>query len=129
MGKNNPAYALQTTMLDMKTRNEAGAQAMRIFRLVTERYPSCADGWFWLGIALTETLRYTKIIRMAYEAHTPAMTTEGVRAFRAAYDSKPDDLIFATYYGEALMAYCEEFDTALAFWNSIIVSRKRICSA
>lgn len=124
MGQNNPAFTLKPASLEMDARNQAGEQALRTFRQLTALYPKFTDGWLWLGITLTETLQYSKKHPDGAPMRTAAEVAEGVRAFRTAYELKPDDLIYTSYYGEALMVYREDFDAARTLWERYLTVAK-----
>ncbi|MHB9132311.1 MAG: tetratricopeptide repeat protein [Armatimonadota bacterium] len=120
MGQNNPTYAQSAVKLDNDTRNAAGAQALDIFRRVVKSHPEYADGWLWLGIALTETLVYSKEHPKGKCAPTDAQITEGMQAFRVAYMRNPADLVTVSYYGEGLMVYQKDFDNARKLWEGYL---------
>ena len=118
MGDNNPQYTLTPKKMSADARNRAGEQALRVFEQVTTLYPDFSDGWLWLGIARTEMLIYDKDGADGKPRRTPEDIALGVRAFRFAVDAKPDNLLCATFYGDALMVYLEDFDAARAFWEN-----------
>jgi hypothetical protein len=118
MGRNNPAYACTPEELTAQQRNDAAQPALSTLQQLTTLYPKYADGWLWLGIALTETLCYSKQSPKGAPSSTPATITEGVRAFRTAYECNPTDLVCVTYYGDALMQYRADFDAARQLWEN-----------
>lgn len=124
MGRNNPNYSLQPEKLDFDTRNSAAAQARRIFQQVTTRFPRYGDGWLWLGISLTETLAYSKKKPEGEPVRVVADLADGVQAFRRAYESKTDDIVYAMYYGEALMTCSGDFDGARVLWSEYLKSAR-----
>lgn len=124
MGQNNPGYALKRAELDQTARNEAGAQAVRTLKQLTTLYPKFADGWLWLGIAYTETLRYSDKAPRGEPARTKESIASGIEAFRTAWELQPNDLVYATYFGEALMTYCADFDGARKFWEKYLATVK-----
>lgn len=124
MGQNNPEYALQPAKLDATARNDAGGRARRIFQQLTARFPDNGDGWLWLGISYTETLRYTPKAPKGERQRSAEEIADGLHAFRTAYESKPDDIVYAVYYGEALMTCSEDFDGARKLWDKYLKNAK-----
>lgn len=124
MGQNNQTYALKTTRMDMEKRNETGAQALRIFHQLVTRYPDFADGWLWLGIALTERLQYSPKHPEGESLRSKEEIAEGMSAFRKAYECRPDDLVCVLYYGEALMTYRQDFDKARTLWEQYLLTAR-----
>ena len=116
MGQNNPAYALVAEKLPVATRNAAGKQALQVFQAVVKREPRYADGWLWLGITCIERLEYGKEGTPGKPVRTPAAINEGIEAFRTAYlhDRANEDCV--KYYGDALMEFRQDFDTARKLW-------------
>jgi tetratricopeptide (TPR) repeat protein len=124
MGINNPEYARRVIKSDPATRDVAGSQALCVFQQVTTLAPDNQDGWLWLGIAYTERLHYTKQTPQGIATHTRADITAGMDAFRMALRCQPTDLLCATYYGDALMTYCQNFDAAREFWDNYLTIAK-----
>ena len=124
MGMNNPDYARRPATIDPSTRDHAGPQAARVFQQVTTLAPDNADGWLWLGIANTEMLRYTKKAPQGEPANSLADLQAGLRAFRSAVHCQSNDLLCATYYGDALMRYGGDFDAARDFWDNYASTAK-----
>lgn len=120
MGQNNPVYAGFAMKLEMDTRNAAGAQALRTFYTVVKLDPQSADAWLWLGIALTETLYYSKEAPQGQRVSSETNIAEGIQAFKNAYDRAPADITCVKYYGEALMTYRRDFDAARKLWESYL---------
>lgn len=122
--RNNPDIAPPGTKSDPSitadARNEAGAQALRIFRAIVTRAPQNAQGWLWLGITLTNTLQYSKEHPKGERVLTDADLTEAMEAFRTAYERAPTDMTFVGYYGDALMELRKDFDTARKLWDSFL---------
>lgn len=124
MGINNPDYARKTENIDPASREKAGMQALHVFQQVTTLAPDDQEGWLWLGIVYTETLHYTKKTPQGVPAHTDADISAGINAFRAALRCQPSDLLCATYYGDALMTFCANFDAARDFWDNYLTTAK-----
>ncbi len=124
MGLNNPFYAETVEKETPEARNIAGTRALEIFREVVKQYPQYADGWLWLGIALTETLRYTKDHPEGIPTATDEEITEGMQAFKTAHERSPTDLVYASYYGEGLMTYRRDFATAYKMWETFAAVAK-----
>ena len=120
MGQNNPEYAVTAEKLTFEKRNDAGQQALRTLRTVVKRSPQFAQGWLWLGIALTETLVYTKNTPQGHISASEANITEGVEAYRSAYqfDNANEDCV--KYYGDALQEYKRDFDGAIQVWKKYL---------
>lgn len=117
MGENNPAYARAAVKLDAATRNAAEAQALGIFQRVVKQYPSYAEGWLWLGIALCEALQYSPEHPDGEPARTEASTTEGLQCFRTAWELSPSDLVTVSFYCESLVTYRRDFPLARKIWE------------
>lgn len=117
MSQNNPCYAAKPAKLDFAARNAAGDQAVQTFQKVVKLHPQLADGWLWLGIALTETLHYSKEFPQGQAVTSESQLTDGVQAFRTAYERTPTNLICVSYYGEALMVYKRDFAAAGKLWE------------
>jgi len=117
MGQNNPTYTDSTAKYTIESRNMAAEQALNTFRTVVKLYPQYAEGWLWLGIALTETLHYTKEAPQGQHVITENKINEGVQAFRNAYERAPADITYVKYYGDALMVYQYDFDGARKLWE------------
>ncbi len=124
MGMNNPDYARRPVKIDLNAREKAGMQAIRVFQQVTALAPNNQDGWLWLGIAYTEKLHYAKKAAHGVPAHTDADIAAGIAAFRTALRCQPTDLLCATYYGDALMTFCANFDAAHDFWDNYFTTAK-----
>lgn len=120
MGQNNPAYAPAAATLPIDTRNQAGEQALRTFQAVVKRNPKSVDGWLWSGIALTETLYYTKKDPKGVPVRNEARVTEGVNAFRTAYELAPDEMVCVSYYSDALMNYRKDFAAVRNLWDTFL---------
>lgn len=122
--QNNPAVAPPTvkadTSLTPEARNEASAQAQRIFRAVVTRAPQNPQGWLWLGIALTQTLQYSKEHPKGEPMRTEPVLVEAMDAYRTAYERASTDIVFVGYYGDALMELRRDFDTARKLWDSFL---------
>jgi len=124
MGINNPDYARRVVKVDPNARNAAGVKALHVFHQVTTLAPDDQEGWLWLGIAYTETLHYTDKSTQGEPARTHADIQSGINAFRTAFRCQPTDLLCATYYGDAMMVYCENFDGARDFWENYLSTAK-----
>ncbi len=120
MGQNNPSMPSHPRELSADARNAAGEQALSTFRTVVKLYPQSAEGWLWLGIALTETLRYSKEAPQGQRTLSDDRIAEGVQALRNAYQRAPADITFVRYYGDALMTYKHDFDGARKFWETFL---------
>ncbi|MHB9023638.1 MAG: tetratricopeptide repeat protein [Armatimonadota bacterium] len=120
MGQNNPEYAAQPTKLEMAERNAAGEQALGIFRRLVKMNDKVAEHWLWLGIALTETLTYSKKKPTGAPVTNEKVLAEGIQAFKAAFDRNPRELVIATYYGTALLERRRDFDGTLAVWQKFL---------
>jgi hypothetical protein len=122
--QNNPALAppgvKPDTSLSHAARNDAAAQAQRIFRAVVTRVPQNAQGWLWLGITLSQTLQYDKEHPKGQRVLTDAVLTEALDAYRTAYERAATDMVFVGYYGDALMELRRDFDTARKLWDSFL---------
>jgi len=120
MGQNNPAYAAAPEPLTFEKRNDAGKQALRTLQTVVKRSPQFAQGWLWLGIALTETLEYTKDAPKGRPLVTNVTLTDGIEAFHRAYqyDAVNEDCV--KYYGDALIEYRRDFDGAIQLWSQYL---------
>ena len=86
MGQNDPVYAGVPMKYSADARNAAGEQALSTFRTVVKLYPQAAEGWLWLGIALTETLAYSADAPQGRRTLSEEKIAEGLRAFRSAYE-------------------------------------------
>jgi hypothetical protein len=117
LGQNNPAYAKQSSVLAGEARNIAGEQACNTFARLVKHYPDFADGWRWLGTALLDTLRYTKATPAGQPIRTPARVADAVAALRTAYELQPTCLQCVSFYGDALMEYCKDFEEARKIWE------------
>lgn len=117
VGQNNPVYAATPEQLTPEKRNAAGEQALRTLQAVVKRNPRYAQGWLWLGIALTETQRYSKQAPQGKPAATPADIAAAVEAFQHAHQFDPKNEDCVKYYGDALMEYRKDFDGALKLWQ------------
>lgn len=120
MGQNDPVYADTPTKYSAEARNAAGAQALSTFRTVVKLYPQSAEGWLWLGIALTETLAYDKDAPQGRRTLTDEKVAEGMQAFRGAYERAPADITYVKYYGDALLQYKHDFDGARKLWETFL---------
>ncbi len=120
MGQNNPVYAGVPMQYGADARNAAGEQALSTFRTVVKLYPQSADGWLWLGIALTETLEYSKEVPQGRRTLTGEKIAEGVQAFRCAYERAPANITYVKYYGDALMKYKHDFEAARKLWETFL---------
>jgi tetratricopeptide (TPR) repeat protein len=120
MGQNNPAYAPAPDKLSFEQRNSAGEQALRTFQDVVKREPRLSEGWLWLGIAYTENLRYSKEFPHGHPIVTEAVTSDGIEAFRKAYECDPANEDCVKYYGDALIEYRKDFDAALKLWEKYL---------
>lgn len=122
MGENNPAFAPAPNKLSPDARNKAGKQATQLFTQLSVLYPDFPDGWLWLGIACTNTLHYQKNGVIDKTPHSPEELATALRAFRNALDLVPQNLLYATYYGDALMSYLQDFDAAYNFWQQYLTA-------
>ncbi len=120
MGRNNPAYAKDQNKLSIAERNTAGDKALSTFRMVVKLEPKSSQAWLWLGIALTETLYYTKEVPRGHPQLTDSRITEGVNAFRTAYERDPVCEDCVKYYGDALIEYRRDFDGARKLWETYL---------
>ncbi len=122
MGQNNPALALEPERLPLEQRNAAADQALRTFKVVVKREPKLAEGWLWLGIALTQTLRYSREFPQGKPLRTEANINEGLQAFRTAYECAPANEDCIKYYSDALMEFRKDFQTALTLWEKYLAA-------
>jgi len=120
MGQNNPVYSGTPMKNCADARNAAGEQALSTFRTVVKLYPQFAEGWLWLGIALTETLYYSKDEPQGRSTLTEEKSAEGVQAFRCAYDRAPANITYVKYFGDALMTYKHDFEGARKLWAAFL---------
>lgn len=122
MGQNNPLFSVDRgkTTLTPEARNAAGEQALRTFQSVVKRYPQSAQGWMWLGITLTRTLRYSKEHPNGEPAATNEQIVEGLDAFRRAFERSPTDVNCVSFYGDALMEFRRDFDAARKIWDGFL---------
>ncbi len=122
--QNNPALAPPGVKVDaalsFEARNEAAAQALRTFRSVVTRAPQHAQAWLWLGITLTNTLHYSKEHPKGERVLTEAALNEGMEAFRTAFERQPTDITCVSFFGDALMEFRRDFDTARKLWDSFL---------
>jgi len=117
MGQNNPEFATTPLKLSPEARNTAGEQALRTFQSLVKLKPQYADGWLWLGLALTETLHYSKEHPEGESVLDEARITDGLSALRIAYQQNPANLTYVCCYSDALMAYRKDFDAARKLWD------------
>jgi tetratricopeptide (TPR) repeat protein len=119
MGHNNPAVSCTKPVeLPPEARNAAGERALHAFRSITKLDPKCADGWLWLGIALTQRLRYNEEAPQGEPVVDEAALNEGFIAFRTAYECHPRDPLYVSYYGEMLMSVRKDFEGARRLWDT-----------
>lgn len=116
MGENNPKYAPVPHKISPEQRNIAGQQAQQLFIQLTVLYPDFPDGWLWLGIASTYRLHYQNDGSVINKPLATEELASALRAFRNALALMPQNLLYATYYGDALMSYLQDFDAAQEFW-------------
>lgn len=120
MGQNNPDFALVPEKLPIAQRNAAGDQALRTFKVVVKREPRLAEGWLWLGIALTQSLQYSRDFPQGRLVRTEPAINEGLTAFRTAYECDATGEDGIKYYSDALMEFRKDFDTALTLWEKYL---------
>jgi hypothetical protein len=120
MGQNNPIYAADDAKLSVEARNAAGAQALATFRTVTQQFAEVAEGWMWLGVALTETLVYSHEHPDGVCDPSDADAKAGVVAFEEAYKRQPTVLQYVGYYGEALLTIRRDYDAARRLWETFL---------
>jgi len=124
MGQNNPLYAPVPIKIPFEERNRAGKEALHVFEEVTEREPKLAQGWLWLGIAYTQQLQYAKNVPRGKPYRPEAYIDQGIEAFKKAYLCDPTSEDGVKYYGDALMEFRQDFDTALTLWLDYLTVAK-----
>ncbi len=117
LGLNNPEFAAKPQQLDPDTRNGDGDKALRTFQSLVKRFPQYADGWMWLGLALTETLQCSKEHPEGVPQLTESRIADGLAAFEKAYNTNPGNLTYVCCYSDALMTLRKDFDTTRKLWD------------
>ncbi len=124
LAQNNPATAppgiKPDTHFTADERNTAGEQALATFQTLVKRYPQSAEGWLWLGIATTNTLRYAKERPAGELLLTDTQKTDGLDAFRHAYERAPKDIACVAFYCDALIELKRDFDTPRKVWDGFL---------
>jgi tetratricopeptide (TPR) repeat protein len=122
LGRNNPEFAATAVKLDPDTRNAEGEKALRTFQSLVKRYPQYADGWMWLGLALTETLQCSKEHPDGVPLLTETRISDGLAAFQKAYTANPSNLTYVCCLSDALMLHRKDFDGARKLWDRYLTT-------